>query len=81
MTSRYRKQSPLADILRSQQEEIKKYKWIESEKMGRDIGWDQAEQEWLRNHFPGWKRDRWKHAVQDALRTEEQLRALGLDLN
>src|SRR5579859_585807 len=52
MTLRHRKQNPLADILRSQQEEIKKYKWIESEKLGKDIGWEKASQEWLHKHFP-----------------------------
>jgi hypothetical protein len=42
MTLRHRKSDPLADVFRSQQEEIKKYKWIESEKVGRDIGWERA---------------------------------------
>ncbi len=42
MTLRHRKKDPLADVFRSQAEEIKKYKWIESEKLGRDIGWEGA---------------------------------------
>jgi hypothetical protein len=75
MTLRHRKQDPLADVIRSQQEEIKKYKWIESQKAGGDIGWERAEQEWLQKHFPEWKRDSWKRAVNDALDSQEELYA------
>ena len=47
----------LADeLIRSQREEIEKYRWIESEKAGRDIGWKRASEEWKRKHFTGWKR-------------------------
>ena len=73
MTLRHRKLDPLADVLRSQQEEIKKYKWIESEKVGRDIGWERASTEWLQKHFPGWKRDRWDRFVEEAVRTQGSL--------
>ena len=67
MTRRYRRNDPLADVIRSQQEEIEKYKWIESEKRGFDIGWDRAEREWLNQHFPAWKRYRWVGALSEAL--------------
>ncbi len=73
MTLRHRKQDPLADVFRSQQEEIKKYKWIESEKLGRDIGWERASQEWLHKHFPGWKRAHWDRFVEEADRTQGSL--------
>jgi len=73
MTLRHRKQDPLADVFRSQQEEIKKYKWIESEKLGRDIGWERASQEWLQNHFPGWKRAHGDRFVKEADRTQGSL--------
>ena len=47
----------LADeLIRSQREEIEKYRWIESEKAGRDIGWKRASEEWKQRHFSGWKR-------------------------
>jgi hypothetical protein len=75
MTLRHRKQDPLADVIRSQHEEIKKYKWIESQKAGRDIGWERAEEEWLHKHFPEWKRDSWKRAIEDALDNQEELYA------
>ena len=73
MTLRRGKRDPLADVFRSQQEEIKKYKWIESEKAGRDIGWERAAREWMHHHFPNWKRDRWNRFVEEALRSQDSL--------
>jgi len=67
MTNRSRKPNPLAEIVRSQQEEIKKYKWIESEKAGQDIGWERATREWMQKCFPEWKRFRWSRAIEEAL--------------
>jgi len=72
MAQRKRKLDPLAEIIRSQHEEITTYKWIESEKAGRDIGWERAGHEWSHKHFPEWKRHFWNRAVQDALRAEER---------
>jgi hypothetical protein len=66
MTYRSRQKDPLAEIVRSQQEEIKKYKWIESEKAGKDIGWERATSEWMNKFFPEWKRHSWERAVQEA---------------
>jgi len=68
MTLQKRKQNPLAEIVRSQLEEINKYKWIESEKLGKDIGMEQATREWLAKHFPEWKKVRWNKAIEEALR-------------
>ena len=73
MTQRSRKQDPLTDIVRSQAEEIKKYKWIESEKAGGDIGWERAAREWMQKFFPEWKQYRWKRAVAEALDTGSSL--------
>jgi hypothetical protein len=70
MTQRTRKPDPLAEIVRSQQEEIKKYKWIESEKQGRDIGWEQAAREWMQKYFPEWKQHRWQSAIKEALHVD-----------
>ena len=55
MTLRHRKPDPLADVVRSQQEEIKKYKWIESEKVGHDIGFEKALLDWIVKHRAGWR--------------------------
>ena len=73
MTQRSRKQDPLLEIVRSQREEIKRYKWIESEKAGQDIGWERAMQEWMQKFFPEWKQYRWKRAIAEALDTEASL--------
>ena len=54
---------PLSVIVRFQQEEIERYKWIESEKRGYDIGWDRAVQEWQEKHYPEWK----DYALQDSI--------------
>jgi len=34
--------------------EIEKHKWIESEKSGRDIGFEQALVDWMTKHRVGW---------------------------
>ena len=68
MTLQKRKQNPLAEIVRSQLEEINKYKWIESEKLGKDIGMERATREWLAKYFPEWKKFRWNKAIEEALR-------------
>ncbi len=58
MKSRLDTNNLLADeLIRSQREEIERYRWIESEKAGRDIGWKRASEEWKQRHFSGWKRN------------------------
>jgi hypothetical protein len=56
MRDKFEKHDPLAGLLRGQREEIEKYRWIESEKVGEDIGWERAAVEWKRKHFAAWKR-------------------------
>jgi len=58
---------PLADLIRSLHEEVAKHKWIESEKAGRDIGWQAALEDWLQFHFPNWARLEKHRAIEDAL--------------
>ena len=73
MTLNRRYQDPLAEFDRSTAEEIKKYNWIESEKVGKDIGWERARQEWLQKHFPAWKRQRWQNAIAEAMQSDASL--------
>lgn len=73
MTQRSRKQDPIVENVRSQREEITKYKWIESEKAGKDIGWERAVREWMAQYFPQWKRYRWDRAVAEAIQSESGL--------
>jgi hypothetical protein len=53
--------------VRTQREEIEKYLWIESEKAGRDIGWQRASEEWKRKHYSTWKRSVRQSGVELAL--------------
>jgi hypothetical protein len=55
MEQRHEDIDSLATVIRSQREEIQKYRWIESEKVGCDIGFERAEQEWRRQHARGWR--------------------------
>jgi hypothetical protein len=40
----------------AEKEEILRHKWIESEKAGRDIGFEAALTHWIVHHRPGWRR-------------------------
>lgn len=42
----------------AERDEILRHKWIESEKAGRDIGFEQALLDWVRNHREAWRRRR-----------------------
>ena len=55
MQQRHVNNDPLADMMRSRREEIEKYRWIESERLDYDIGWERAEREWRRKHAREWR--------------------------
>ncbi len=42
----------------AEREEILRHKWIESEKAGRDIGFEKALLGWIRNHRDQWRSSR-----------------------
>jgi len=42
----------------AEREEILKHKWIESEKAGHDIWFDQALVDWMVNHRQAWRKSR-----------------------
>ncbi len=42
----------------AEREEVLKHKWTESEKLGRDIGFDQALVDWIVNYRPSWRKSR-----------------------
>lgn len=42
----------------AEKEEILKHKWIESEKAGRDIGFEQALTDWILKHRSKWRKAR-----------------------
>jgi hypothetical protein len=42
----------------AEREEILKHKWIESEKAGKDIGFERALLDWIRKHRESWRKNR-----------------------
>jgi hypothetical protein len=42
----------------AEKEEIMKHKWIESQKAGHDIGFEQALTDWIVKHRSKWRRSR-----------------------
>jgi hypothetical protein len=42
----------------AEKDEILKHKWIESEKVGYDIGFEKALVDWILNHRKEWRRNR-----------------------
>lgn len=52
------KRSSLYQEFLAEREEILRHKWIESEKRGRDIGFERALLDWIRNHREGWRATR-----------------------
>ena len=52
------KNSSLYREFQAEREEIMKHKWIESEKAGRDIGFERALTDWIVKHRSKWRRTR-----------------------
>ncbi len=50
--------SALYKEFQAEREEILKHKWIESEKAGRDIGFERALLDWIVKHRANWRRVR-----------------------
>jgi hypothetical protein len=42
----------------AEREEILRHKWIESEKKGKDIGFERALLDWIRKHRENWRSER-----------------------
>jgi hypothetical protein len=56
------KNSVLYKEFLAEREEILKHKWIESEKAGRDIGFERALLDWIVKHRSQWREKRLKEA-------------------
>jgi hypothetical protein len=52
------KNSSLYREFQAEREEILKHKWIESEKAGRDIGFERALTDWIIKHRSKWRKGR-----------------------
>src|ERR1700693_2996909 len=61
-TSHFVKNSVLYKEFLAEREEILKHKWIESEKAGRDIGFEKALLDWIVKHRSHWRERRMKEA-------------------
>jgi hypothetical protein len=49
-------------ILMDMRQEISRHKWLESEKAGRDVGFEFAHTDWAQKHFVKWLHEwRLKH--------------------
>jgi hypothetical protein len=55
------KQSNLYQEFLAEREEILKHKWLESERLGHDIGFERALLDWIRKHRDGWRAHRRAH--------------------
>lgn len=47
----------------AEREEILRHKWIESEKVGHDIGFEKALLDWVMRHRGGWRQSRVRPAT------------------
>jgi hypothetical protein len=52
------KQSNLYQEFLAEREEILKHKWLESERLGYDIGFERALLDWIRKHRDTWRAQR-----------------------
>lgn len=52
------KRSSLYKEFLAEREEILKHKWLESEKIGKDIGFERALLDWIRKHRDQWRATR-----------------------
>ena len=50
--------SALYKEFEAERQEILKHKWIESEKAGRDVGFERAFLDWIVKYRAGWRRHR-----------------------
>ena len=54
------KGSTLYREFQAEREEILKHKWLESEKVGRDVGFEWALTDWIMKHRAKWRKSRQK---------------------
>jgi hypothetical protein len=60
--ARFVKESALYKEFLAERAEILKHKWIESEKAGKDIGFERALLDWIVKHRSNWRERRRKEA-------------------
>ena len=55
------KQSSLYQEFLAEREEVLRHKWLESERLGHDIGFERALLDWIRKHRESWRVARRSH--------------------
>lgn len=56
----FAQRSSLYQEFLAEREEILRHKWLESEKAGKDIGFERALLDWIRKHRESWRNNRHK---------------------
>ena len=56
--SNFAQRSSLYQEFLAEREEILRHKWLESEKAGKDIGFERALLDWIRKHRESWRNNR-----------------------
>lgn len=56
----FAQRSSLYQEFLAEREEILRHKWLESEKAGKDIGFERALLDWIRKHRESWRSNRQK---------------------
>ncbi|MGC6423829.1 MAG: hypothetical protein ACON4O_02440 [Lentimonas sp.] len=59
-TCGFAERSSLYQEFLAEREEILRHKWLESEKQGKDIGFERALLDWIRQHRQDWRSHRAK---------------------
>ena len=57
-SNNFAERSSLYQEFLAEREEILRHKWIESEKKGKDIGFERALLDWIRKHRENWRSTR-----------------------
>ena len=63
-SDRILRQSSVLKEFKKEKQEINKLKWLESEKSGKDIGYEQALFMWARRHRTPWRAERRKRLLE-----------------
>lgn len=66
------KQSSLYQEFLAEREEILRHKWLESERLGYDIGFERALLDWIRKHREGWRAARRGHGQHSQQQVQQQ---------
>ena len=72
------KQSSLYQEFLAEREEILKHKWLESERLGYDVGFERALLDWIRKHREGWRAARRQQLSQHSGKSAAETRPVAM---